>query len=130
MDHGSRYRAGDTVGCGIDLEEGRMWFTLNGKRQEKEFLGVGGRLFPVVGLHGSVVLETRFAKPFFMDDGAEGADGCAKKGETTETTNENAHDKSLENDSAHEEPAEQTNAGEVQASSGAGQETGAAGSQG
>jgi ankyrin repeat protein len=127
MDHGSRYRAGDTVGCGIDLEEGRMWFTLNGKRQEKEFLGVGGRLFPVVGLHGSVMLETRFAKPFFMDDGAEGADGGAKEAETTETTNENAHDKSLENESAHE-PAEQTNVGEEQASGGAGQETVAVGS--
>jgi hypothetical protein len=90
FDHGSRYRAGDTVGCGIDLEEGRMWFTLNGKRLEKEFLGVGGRLFPVVGLEGSVVLETRFAKPFFTEEGAGGADGSAKAEGTTETTQDNA----------------------------------------
>lgn len=119
MDHGPRYRAGDTVGCGIDLEEGRMWFTLNGKRLEKEFLGVGGRLFPVVGLDGSVVLNTRFTKPFFTEDGDVSASGDAKVAGTTETMKEDAHDKSLENDSAQEEPAEPTNVGEVQASSGA-----------
>ena len=130
IDHGPRYRAGDTVGCGIDLEEGRMWFTLNGKCLEKEFLGVGGRLFPVVGLDGSVVLETRFAKPFFTEDGALSGNGGTNVGGATKTTPRNTHDKSLENDSAQEETAEHVNVGELQVSSGAEQESGVVGSQG
>jgi ankyrin repeat protein len=136
MDHASRYRAGDTVGCGIDLEEGRMWFTLNGKRLEKEFLGVGGRLFPVVGLDGSVVLETRFAKPFFADEGAGNADGSAKAAGTTETTQENSEkedgrdetddgkkadneDQNAREEHAGKENADGTSVVELQAGSGA-----------
>jgi hypothetical protein len=85
-------------------------------------------LFPVVGLEGSVVLETRFTKPFFTEDGTLSGYGGANVGGATETTPENPHGKSMENDSAQEEPAEQVNVGELQASSGAEQETGVVGS--
>jgi ankyrin repeat protein len=134
MDRASPYQPGDTVGCGIDLKEGRMWFTLNGKRLEKEFPGVGGRLFPVVGLEDNVVLETRFARPFFSDDVAVSADAHAKVGVSTVMTQENAgkeyvgdknaDENNPENGNAREEhaekePAENKTPTDVQASIGA-----------
>jgi ankyrin repeat protein len=102
MDHASPYQPGNTVGCGIDLEEGRMWFTLNGKRLDKEFLGVGGRLFPVVGLEENVVLETRFTEPFFSDDVAESADAHAKLGGPRVMTQKTAGKKYIGNENADE----------------------------
>jgi ankyrin repeat protein len=139
MDRASPYRPGDTVGCGIDLEEGRLWFTLNGTRLEKEFSGVGGRLFPVVGLEDNVVLETRFTKPFFSDDVAVSADAHAKVGGSTVVTqenagkeytvDENADENKPGNENAHEEhseeePADNKDLMEVQASVGAEREDG------
>lgn len=55
-----RYGVGDTVGCGVDLGRGEVWFTRNGVRLEKGFNGVRGRLFPVVGLHDPVAAEVNF----------------------------------------------------------------------
>ncbi|KAK0306959.1 hypothetical protein LTR82_016190 [Friedmanniomyces endolithicus] len=60
-----RYRAGDTVGCGVDTDENFIWFTRNGKRLEKELKDVRGRLVPLLGLWGAVQLETNFgSRPF------------------------------------------------------------------
>ncbi|KAK4110137.1 hypothetical protein N656DRAFT_770513 [Canariomyces notabilis] len=55
-----RYGVGDTVGAGVDLDKGEIWFTRNGVVLEKRFKSVTGRLFPVVGLHDPVMVETNF----------------------------------------------------------------------
>ncbi|KXX76224.1 Ankyrin-3 [Madurella mycetomatis] len=55
-----RYGVGDTVGCGVDLGKGEVWFTRNAMKLEKGFKGVRGRLFPIVGLHDPVAVEVNF----------------------------------------------------------------------
>lgn len=61
----SRYAAGDTVGCGVDLASKEMWWTLNGERLDFTMSDVEGRLFPVIGLSDKMALETNFGtKPF------------------------------------------------------------------
>ncbi|KAL2148960.1 hypothetical protein VTH82DRAFT_1646 [Thermothelomyces myriococcoides] len=57
-----RYRVGDTVGAGVDLAAGEIWFTRNGVRLKEVLTGVEGRLFPVVGLHEEVYFETNFGR--------------------------------------------------------------------
>jgi hypothetical protein len=57
-----KYRVGDTVGAGVDLAKGEIWFTRNGVRLESVLKGVEGRLFPVVGLHDEVCFETNFGR--------------------------------------------------------------------
>ncbi|KAL2178339.1 ankyrin repeat-containing domain protein [Thermothelomyces heterothallicus CBS 202.75] len=57
-----RYRVGDTVGAGVDLAKGEIWFTRNGVRLKEVLTGVEGRLFPVVGLHEEVFFETNFGR--------------------------------------------------------------------
>ncbi|KAK4237004.1 ankyrin-3 [Achaetomium macrosporum] len=93
-----RYAVGDTVGCGVDLGKGEIWFTRNGERLDSVVVtGVEGRLFPVVGLHDPVCFETNFGregdKPFTWpqpapavgekvmkgDGGAEGKDAAVVK---------------------------------------------------
>ena len=54
-----QFGPGDTVGCGVDRVRGEVWFTKNGEKMG-ELKGVSGRLFPVVGLHERVKLETNF----------------------------------------------------------------------
>jgi hypothetical protein len=65
-DFGEPYGPGDTVGCGVDLETRKIWFTKQGKKLEFEHDGVKGRLFPVLGLSDQVSVETNFGgeKPF------------------------------------------------------------------
>jgi ankyrin repeat protein len=59
----ARYKVGDTVGCGVDLGKGEIWFTKNGVRLERVCSkGVHGRLFPVVGLHEEVCFVTNFGR--------------------------------------------------------------------
>lgn len=134
--HASPYGTRDTVGCGIDLEEGRMWFTLNGKRLQKEFTGISGRLFPVVGLVDDVVLETRFAKPFFSDNQLGKADAPAKvalsmapmqdKTETESVEHEKFENERAEGKIIDDAHCEGMGTEEVQAISGAEQEDDAA----
>ncbi|KAK4246311.1 ankyrin-3 [Corynascus novoguineensis] len=57
-----RYRVGDTVGAGVDLGKGEIWFTRNGVKLDRVVKGVEGRLFPVVGLHDEVCFETNFGR--------------------------------------------------------------------
>ncbi|KAL2268273.1 hypothetical protein VTJ83DRAFT_3119 [Remersonia thermophila] len=68
-----RYRIGDTVGCGVDLTTGWVWFTKNGVRvTEGVKMEADGRLFPVVGLHEDVAFVTNFGKegePFSWQPG-------------------------------------------------------------
>jgi ankyrin repeat protein len=65
QDFGEPYGPGHTVGCGVDLETQKIWFTKQGKKLEFEHEGVRGRLFPVIGLSDRVDLETNFGgKPF------------------------------------------------------------------
>jgi ankyrin repeat protein len=62
-DEDRQYRVGDTVGCGVDLKEGRIWFTKNGVKHPKEItMESDGRLFPVVGLHEGVAFVTNFGR--------------------------------------------------------------------
>ena len=62
---GEPYGPGDTVGCGVDLETRKIWFTKQGRKLEFEHEGVKGRLFPILGLSDRVSLETNFGgKPF------------------------------------------------------------------
>jgi len=58
------FKAGDTVGAGVELTTGKIWFTWNGERFESEFENVQGRLFPLLGLKDRVDLETNFKGPF------------------------------------------------------------------
>lgn len=58
------YRIGHTVGCGVDLTTGTIWFTRDGKKIDSRFENVKGRLFPFLGLYDAVLLETNFAGPF------------------------------------------------------------------
>lgn len=60
------YGPGDTIGCGVDLDARKLWFTKNGKKCDYELEGVSGRLFPIIGLQGKVSLETNFGgkEPF------------------------------------------------------------------
>ena len=63
--YGEPYGPGDTVGCGVDLETQKIWFTKQGRKLEFEHEGVKGRLFPILGLSDRVSLETNFGgKPF------------------------------------------------------------------
>ncbi len=57
-----RYRIGDTVGAGVDLGKGEIWFTRNGVKLDTVAKGVEGRLFPVVGLHEEICFETNFGR--------------------------------------------------------------------
>ncbi|KAK4149122.1 ankyrin-3 [Chaetomidium leptoderma] len=57
-----KYKVGDTVGCGVDLSKGEIWFTKNGVKLDTVVKGVEGRLFPVVGLHDAVSFETNFGR--------------------------------------------------------------------
>jgi ankyrin repeat protein len=58
------YGIGATVGCGVDFEKSKSWFTLDGKKWDFEFGDVQGRLFPLLGLHHALVVETNFFGPF------------------------------------------------------------------
>lgn len=69
--YGTRYRAGDTVGCGVDLVARTLWFTHNGKKLEHTFSDVQGRLFPLLGLKDAVQLRTNFKGPYLWKQDAE-----------------------------------------------------------
>ncbi|KAI9774482.1 MAG: hypothetical protein M1839_001715 [Geoglossum umbratile] len=77
-----RFGPGNTVGCGVDCEEGVIFFTLDGVRiTDVAFDDVRGRLFPVLGFQDRVAVETNFGddlegRPFLWvekeDTGEEG----------------------------------------------------------
>ncbi|KAI0425464.1 ankyrin repeat-containing domain protein [Xylaria sp. FL1042] len=71
VDSNLRYQAGDTVGCGVDLTTGKIWFTKNGEMLKHSFQDVHGRLFPVVGLRHAVRFSTNFIGPFKWNSDAE-----------------------------------------------------------
>ncbi|KAM0694964.1 hypothetical protein Q7P36_005320 [Cladosporium allicinum] len=63
--YGETFEHGNTVGCGVDLETRKIWYTKQGRKLEFEDEGVRGRLFPIIGLADRVSLETNFGgKPF------------------------------------------------------------------
>ncbi|KAI3333131.1 ankyrin repeat-containing domain protein [Ustulina deusta] len=63
-----RWRAGDTVGIGVNYNKHEIWFTRNGKKIDHVFTDVRGRLFPVLGLIDTVELDTKFAGEFAYRD--------------------------------------------------------------
>ncbi|KAH8593580.1 ankyrin repeat-containing domain protein [Bisporella sp. PMI_857] len=50
--YGEQWVVGDTVGCGIDVKEKRIWFVKNGKFQGFAFNNVKGQLYPIIGFSG------------------------------------------------------------------------------
>ena len=69
--HGPKYKIGDTVGCGVDLVDGTIWFTHNGKKLSHTFSDVQGRLFPLLGLKDAIQLKTNFKGPFLWQATAD-----------------------------------------------------------
>ncbi|KAL9621124.1 MAG: hypothetical protein Q9160_004375 [Pyrenula sp. 1 TL-2023] len=65
---GGPYEVGSVIGCGIDFVEKTIFYTKNGEKLPTIFEDVTGRLFPVVGIMGKVVLRANFgtdkARPF------------------------------------------------------------------
>lgn len=65
---GGPYEVGSVIGCGVDFVEKTIFYTKNGEKLPTIFEDVAGRLFPVVGIMGKVVLRANFgtdkAKPF------------------------------------------------------------------
>lgn len=71
---GKGYGPGDVIGCGVDFETGKIWYTRDGTMIEYGFEKVHGRLFPVVGLSDKISLVANFggdldARPFLWKDG-------------------------------------------------------------
>ncbi|KAI1271177.1 ankyrin repeat-containing domain protein [Xylaria sp. FL0933] len=82
VDSSLRYQAGDTVGCGVDLTTGRMWFTKNGEMLKHYFQDVHGRLFPVVGLRQAVRFSANFVGPFRWNSDVQHDEHDAKASST------------------------------------------------
>lgn len=65
---GGPYEVGSVIGCGVDFVDKTIFYTKNGEKLPTAFEGVGGRLFPVVGMLGKIVLKANFGtdktKPF------------------------------------------------------------------
>ncbi|KAI9661799.1 MAG: hypothetical protein M1821_009038 [Bathelium mastoideum] len=58
---GPHYGPGDIVGCGLDFEDQKIFFTRNGEElTEHYFQRVKGRVFPVLGLEHTMQLRTNF----------------------------------------------------------------------
>ncbi|KAI9694998.1 MAG: hypothetical protein M1822_000615 [Bathelium mastoideum] len=65
-DDEKKYRYGDIVGCGFDLDRRSVFFTRNGVRfMNTAFSNASGCLYPVVGLRKSVTLKTNFGASEF-----------------------------------------------------------------
>ena len=63
------YGKGDTVGCGYAMEEGKIFYTLNGTYLGTAFEGVRGRLYPSFGSYIKCKGRVNFgAEPFFFED--------------------------------------------------------------
>ncbi|KAI9685134.1 MAG: hypothetical protein M1822_004721 [Bathelium mastoideum] len=86
-DEDRKYKPGDTIGCGVDFNKNKMWFTKNGEKLEWEFSDVRGRLFPLLGVAARVDLETNFGtKPFvWQDDGGQSDEDSDADDESSES---------------------------------------------
>ncbi|KAM0805820.1 hypothetical protein BDR22DRAFT_187859 [Usnea florida] len=62
------YGPGDTVGCGVNFTNGTIFYTRNGTLLPTAFEGVGGRLYPTVGLGAEhqVKIRANFGQQPFM----------------------------------------------------------------
>ncbi|KAI0155684.1 ankyrin repeat and protein kinase domain-containing protein 1 [Pestalotiopsis sp. NC0098] len=65
------YTSGMTVGCGIDTETHRIWFTWNGRKLGSELKNVHGRLYPTIGLQFPTKVRANFKGPFMWQDGSD-----------------------------------------------------------
>ncbi|KAK6504560.1 hypothetical protein TWF481_006501 [Arthrobotrys musiformis] len=63
------YGKGDTVGCGYSVEEGKIFYTLNGDYLGTAFEDVRGRLYPAFGSYNKCKGRFNFgAQPFLFED--------------------------------------------------------------
>ncbi|KAK6360084.1 hypothetical protein TWF730_006238 [Orbilia blumenaviensis] len=63
------YGEGDTIGCGYAMEEGKIFYTLNGKYLGTAFEDVRGRLYPSFGCYNRCKGKVNFgAEPFLFED--------------------------------------------------------------
>src|SRR5947207_9649680 len=59
------YGTGSVIGCGLDVKEECIFFTLNGEYLGQAFNNIRGRWFPAIGILTSARVSVSFgAKPF------------------------------------------------------------------
>ena len=61
-----KFGVGQTVGCGINMEDKNIYFTLDGGMLGHPFPEANGRLFPVVGLMGGTGIRVNFGDTDFI----------------------------------------------------------------
>lgn len=75
-DYGQKWKKGDIVGCGVDLREGFIWFSLNGNDLGKAFEDVcdkiDGGIFAAVSVEESESVEVNLGKGGDSDDESKG----------------------------------------------------------
>eukprot|EP01130_Rhizamoeba_saxonica_P016272 TRINITY_DN7489_c0_g1_i1.p1 TRINITY_DN7489_c0_g1~~TRINITY_DN7489_c0_g1_i1.p1 ORF type:complete len:416 (+),score=94.98 TRINITY_DN7489_c0_g1_i1:55-1248(+) len=65
-DYGNYWSSGDIIGCLVDFEQRRIYYSQNGKNLGVAFTGVRAKdgLYPAISIHSGMRLEINFGKVF------------------------------------------------------------------